>query len=141
MTEELKNDAKIYANKKFNEEQAYLHDIIAQTYLDSAEPREKRIEELEQKLEQTEKDLADYQFNYPTIKELEKENKILAQQIKDLRKDLEENKSDCALCYSKDKEQLEWAKEIIREFMITETGGIGYSELYDKAEQFLKENE
>ena len=36
-----------------------------------------RIADLEQKLEQTEKDLADYQFNYPTIKELEKENKTL----------------------------------------------------------------
>ncbi len=35
---------------------------------------EKKIKELEQKLEQTEKDLADYQFNYPKIKELEKEN-------------------------------------------------------------------
>ena len=35
---------------------------------------EKRISELEEKLEQTEKDLADYQFNYPTIKELQKEN-------------------------------------------------------------------
>ena len=33
-----------------------------------------RIAELEQKLEQTEKDLADYQFNYPSIKELAKEN-------------------------------------------------------------------
>ncbi len=30
-------------------------------------------EELEQKLEQTEKDLTDYQFNYPKIKDLEKE--------------------------------------------------------------------
>lgn len=36
---------------------------------------EKQIKELEQKLEQTEKDLADYQFNYPTIKELEAEVK------------------------------------------------------------------
>ncbi|MBP5793983.1 MAG: hypothetical protein J6W46_10140 [Spirochaetaceae bacterium] len=36
--------------------------------------KEVRITELERKLEQTEKDLADYQFNYPTIKELEKEN-------------------------------------------------------------------
>ena len=32
-----------------------------------------KIKELELRLEQTEKDLADYQFNYPTIKELEKE--------------------------------------------------------------------
>ena len=40
-------------------------------YILGAEPREKRIAKLEHKLEQTEKDLADYQFNYPTIKELE----------------------------------------------------------------------
>ena len=46
--------------------------------------------ELERKLEQTEKDLADYQFNYPTIKELEKENaELKAGRVKwhDLRKD------------------------------------------------------
>ena len=36
--------------------------------------KDKRIEELEQKLEQTEKDLADYQFNYPSIKKLSEEN-------------------------------------------------------------------
>lgn len=47
-------------------------DFLYSLYIDSAEPREKRIIELEQKLEQTEKDLAEYQFNYPTIKELEK---------------------------------------------------------------------
>ena len=35
---------------------------------------EKENADLERKLEQTEKDLADYQFNYSTIKELEKEN-------------------------------------------------------------------
>ena len=46
--EELKKEAKIYAKRKFDEEeQAYLHDIIAQTYFVGAEPREKRIEELE----------------------------------------------------------------------------------------------
>ena len=43
-------------------------------YIAGVEPREKRIAELEQKLEQTEKDLTDYQFNYPKIKDLEKEN-------------------------------------------------------------------
>ena len=49
--EELKKEAKSYAKRKFDEEeQAYLHDIIAQTYLDGAEPREKRIEELENKI-------------------------------------------------------------------------------------------
>ena len=53
-------------------------------YITGAEPREKRIAKLEQKLEQTEKDLADYQFNYPTIKELEKENAELKQKLKAL---------------------------------------------------------
>ena len=48
---------------------------------------EKRIEELEQKLEQTEKDLADYQFNYPTIKELEKQVKDLEWQLQEVVKD------------------------------------------------------
>ena len=51
-------------------------------YITSAEPREKRIADLEQKLEQAEKDLADYQFNYPTIKELQKENAELTCQMK-----------------------------------------------------------
>lgn len=40
-----------------------------------------RVRELERKLEQTEKDLADYQFNYPTIKELQKENADLKEEI------------------------------------------------------------
>lgn len=42
--EELKNEAKSYAKRKFNEEeQAYLHDVIAQAYYDGAKPREKQI--------------------------------------------------------------------------------------------------
>ena len=41
------------------------------------EGRDVKIMELERKLEQTEKDLADYQFNYPSIKKLEQENNKL----------------------------------------------------------------
>ena len=41
------------------------------------EELEKEKCRLERKLEQTEKDLADYQFNYPTIKELQEENERL----------------------------------------------------------------
>ena len=47
---------------------------------------EKRIEDLEQKLEQAEKDLADYQFNYPTIKEVQKENTELEKELVELKK-------------------------------------------------------
>jgi hypothetical protein len=46
---------------------------------------EKENAELERKLEQTEKDLADYQFNYPTIKELQKENAELNKQIEKMK--------------------------------------------------------
>ena len=46
----------------------------------------KEIAELEQKLEQTEKDLADYQFNYPSIKELSKENAELKAELKAIDK-------------------------------------------------------
>ena len=46
--------------------------------------KDKQIEELEKKLEQTEKDLADYQFNYPTIKELEKRTTEAKEIIKEL---------------------------------------------------------
>ena len=53
---------------------------LERAYICGRRKSEKRIEDLEQKLEQTEKDLADYQFNYPTIKELQKENKELKEQ-------------------------------------------------------------
>jgi hypothetical protein len=66
-------------------------------YLAGAEPREKRIAELERKLEQTENDLADYQFNYPTIKELQKENADLKEEINKIafaRGNLEEENAE-----------------------------------------------
>lgn len=85
---------------------------------------EKENAELERKLEQTEKDLADYQFNYPTIKELQKENA----ELKDDNKVIADN--------------LTKAKEIIRELL---NSCFGYNsktvnyEVKVKAEQFLKE--
>ena len=69
----LKQEAKEYADK-YGKSNFDIWDTARFAYYQSAEPREKQIAELEQKLEQTEKDLADYQFNYPTIKELQKEN-------------------------------------------------------------------
>ena len=136
--EELKKEAKSYAKKKFDEEeQAYLHDIIAQTYLAGAEPREKRIKELEQKLEQTEKDIADYQFNYPKIKELEKENEELKRRLDNLFN------SDCWAS-----EQLTKAKDHIKQLLDclkqdTNDPQTNYyvCQYMDKAEQFLKEIE
>ena len=68
------------------------------------EGKDVEIAELEQKLEQTEKDLADYQFNYPKIKELEQENNKLLDvinnqdvKIADLEKQIEKMKC-CEIC-------------------------------------------
>jgi len=52
-----------------------------QTLRKITEVYENKIAELERKLEQAEKDLADYQFNYPNIKELEKENAELKKSV------------------------------------------------------------
>ena len=76
--------------------------------------------ELEQKLEQTEKDLADYQFNYPKIKELEKENAELKAQIEKMKKKLNEDDiciEDLELSNIDLQKELEQAKEIIKTFL------------------------
>ena len=57
---------------------------VREDYKNKLSVAENRIKELEQKLEQTEKALADYQFNYPSIEKLSKENaglKDLAQRL------------------------------------------------------------
>ena len=109
------------------------------------EGRDIKIKELEQKLEQTEKDLADYQFNYPTIKELEKENEQLRnngftvsamteQQLKVAIEKGEQLEKENA-------ELKEKAKEIIKQLMYASRDCIAWYCLCDKAKQFLKEIE
>ena len=116
--------------------------------------KDMRIKELEQKLEKTEKDLADYQFNYPTIKELEQENarlttneksllaerKIIVKENAELNRQLEEadNATDC---FNRQEEIIEQAKELLKN-IIRVTWGEGWNYSLDwkvKAEQFLKE--
>ena len=107
----------------------------------TVQPLQKRIAELEDKLEQTEKDLADYQFNYPTIKELEKENAELKARV-------EKQNADILFLKNLTEGQrihLTKAKGIIRAYknicnytpFLTEEE----MELKNKAEQFLKEVE
>lgn len=98
---------------------------------------EEKIEELEQKLEQTEKDLADYQFNYPTIKELQKENAELEAIVRNT-KAVDES-------FALQTIRLTNAKQIIRDFIAV---AIDYIDKEDKnysyiaeAEKFLKEME
>ena len=69
-------EQELTVEKDLHQEETNLH-LHAENYIKS----------LEQKLEQTEKDLTDYQFNYPTIKELEQENAELKHTIAELRRD------------------------------------------------------
>ena len=93
---------------------------------------EKENAELEQKLEQTEKDLADYQFNYPTIKELQKENAELKEELKGKR-------CNCMtyLNFKDLEKQLTKAKEIIHK--VCYEYGIYDQDLMEEARQILKE--
>lgn len=113
-------------------------------YIDGAEPREKRITELEnenaeleRKLEQTEKDLADYQFNYSTIKELEKENT----ELKEKNRGLDAMLTGESLISNERKEQLTKAEEIIK-LLLWDLRNHSYNPEKDmaRAEEFLGRN-
>ena len=96
---------------------------------------EEKIKELEQKLEQTEKDLADYQFNYPTIKELQKENA----ELKKLKRECET--SLCRAEYQYNYEQLTKAKTLLQK-VADICGYPNYDipvELYADIEHFISE--
>lgn len=118
--------------------------------LDVINNQDVKIADLEQKLEQTEKDLADYQFNYPTIKELEQENKLLGERCNQLLKDkgnltdeLNERTKDLLNANHKIG-QLEKQIEKMKSCQIRVTWGEGWNYSLDvkvKAEQLLKEIE
>ena len=120
------------------------------------EQKNERITELEQKLEQAEKDLADYQFNYPTIKELQKEIEELKKtyrkqrnkRIDELQKENAELKSEkgCETCTKFDEVQLTKAKELLRDVLpyIDLTDCVNSDPrlvLYDKIESLIEEEE
>lgn len=92
--------------------------------------------ELERKLEQTEKDLADYQFNYPTIKELQEEIAELKAHHKSVCDTLTNTHRNL-------REKLAEAKEILKSLVddLEIIDGEQTRELkaVKEAEQFLKE--
>ena len=108
--------------------------------LNENERLKKENAELECKLEETEKDLADYQFNYPSIKELSKENA-------ELKRHLEK---DCCTCWKADNQlgeknkQLAQAREILQEYVRInlmppiERNFDDEIKLFKQAEQFLE---
>ena len=101
--------------------------------------------EIEAKLEQTEKDLADYQFNYPTIKELEEENADLKEKLANAESSNEWYRRST---YGSLFDQITKAKKIIKDLCVmvrelnkpnVQLTDINYS--LAEAEQFLKDSE
>lgn len=118
--------------------------LFVHAYITGAEPREKRIAELEAQIEQNKIDLAisehdrehdDYEFTevYTKVEQLEKENAELKEKL---------NFSTQYYQGEKAKEQLTKAKELIGEF-ISSLSVVGECEeeceLLNRAEQFLRE--
>lgn len=118
--------------------------LFVHAYITGAEPREKRIAELEAQIEQNKIDLAisehdrehdDYEFTevYTKVEQLEKENTELKEKL---------NFSTQYYQGEKAKEQLTKAKELIGEF-ISSLSVVGECEeeceLLNRAEQFLRE--
>lgn len=106
-------------------EKAYLT-----SYLQCLHENKHTIVKLERKLEQAEKDLSDYQFNYPTIKELQKENAELKTDNAFYEKACE----GATMMY----EHLTKAKELIKKFLDANSN-LDMINAQRKAEQFLKE--
>ena len=112
--------------------------IYISGYKECERQNKNKIAELERKLEQTEKDLTDYQFNYPKIKELEKENATLKKQLEALSGDIPWSKlKDVSEVTKKLTEVKEIIKFLINPQLLDKPQ---YYEWILKAEQFLKEN-
>ncbi len=129
----------------FSEHRMYR--IVGSAYVDIAEKQiadlKKENAELEQKLEQTEKDLTDYQFNYPKIKDLEQEKCELLGIIQGKDKVIKELEAENERIKTKyyelqetlKKVRLALIKERVANIMTYNKGGV---EMFDDMFEILK---
>lgn len=162
--EELKKEAKEYISdncKRWEFDGLTVDDIANEAYLAGAKPREKQIAELEKEKCEL---LGIIQGKDKAIKNLKKENKVLAQNLEDteiinkaLEKENAELKEQCSIladcnsctssCKTENlemKKQLTKAKELLKKFIET-SNPIYFEEDRQKvkaeAEQFISEVE
>ena len=103
---------------------------------------QKENSELKKKLKEKLKTIADKDLSFVAkFDALEQENAELKETLAKSEEEFNILLYQTSDINQKAENKLAQAKEIIEDFMITETGGIGYSKLYDKAEQFLKDTE
>jgi hypothetical protein len=144
--DELKKEAEefIDSKKSFWRQGRTCIDSVRQAYIAGAEPREKRIEELEAEVKEW-KDKADLwcktanlkDHNIMINKELEKENAKLKEKLKP---------ENCLKLLAKEgyikftSEQLTKAKELLKRFIELENCTLDYDDIKE-AEQFISEVE
>ena len=158
MTEELKQEAEEWLNKwelcnKCENKVdcisnfSYCKKVVLQAYLASAEPREKRIAELEKENAELKslKDVADLiRLNNSLVvamAQLNNNNVALCKENAELK-----SKNGCETCNKFSDVQLTKARNLLNEFMriskaSDEDFEHDYSELITEAEQFLKDSE
>jgi NAD-dependent SIR2 family protein deacetylase len=138
--EELKKEAEESLDKRLGT-YAYIRKQDCYTnyvdgYIDSAEPREKRIAELEHQL--THRNCLDCSNHSSKLRirtlELEKENVELLEKLKNQKADYETYYKSCYNAQKKTEKQLTKAKEIIKAFLDSSDLNIKH-----KAEEFLGE--
>ena len=124
--EELEKEAYDYADKYWGASPCVIR-ALKETYINSAEPREKRIAELEAQIEQNRIDFAilehdrehdDYEFTevYTKVEQLEKENAELKEKVSYLEDNLRVARKD------REKLQLDVAKglkEFVKDYPAT----------------------
>ncbi len=98
-------------------------------------------QELEKELEQVEKDLADYQFNYPTIKELQKENAELKEKYDTCLRENTGLKIHSAYVEKKLTKAKKLLKKVVTDFHNMDCVSVHIDKTIAEAEQFISEVE
>lgn len=132
--EELKLEAKEYADKYGGKSNFDLWDTARFAYYQGAEPREKQIAEL---TEQNTSLLTSVENLNKSVQELEKKNVELKADNSEWEKASDKWKN----LYDSTNEQLTEAKDIIKKLMHSPRECIYWYALYNKAKRFLKEIE
>ena len=149
--EDLEEEAEKYVKQNYCEicvmaddcKCGYIDCFTVQAYLASAEPREKRIAELEKQLEELPDKWCRNKDDYcPHLAKLEQENAELNKTKEEFAEQILQMTDDCKVCfYRKSAIQLTNAEEIIKEFVLllqNPRTALDTMTVMNKAKQFLK---
>ena len=147
--EELKQKAEEYISdncKRWETDGLTVDDIANETYLAGAEPREKRIAELEKRCANYEMNISKMEKGTCDIcKETEKDKKIAElekenAELKEWKEQTIKARGRDYMSWSRMKDQLTKAKDLLKRFIELENCTLDYDDIKE-AEQFIKDSE